>query len=345
MLGIRPGKKTVIGVTVLIVVAGLGWVAQHKLSFELREVLPREIYRSRQPDATDLVRSVDVAGIKSVVNLRGEKLDADWYIEELEASRELGLERLDIRFESYHWPRRYSLHRLIAFLDSAPRPILLHCHGGTHRAGLASAVSRALEGQPMDAVRGELSDIRTSLRMSNRGFISLFFDLYEAWLEEQGKSHDAESFRFWALTRYAPPPFDADIRVDETSAFGRVQRGAALQFAVSATNLGSESWRIDPTAVRLGVRAFGPHEQPPVDPMQFLTWRGSGTVLALVDGPSMSVGQGQSVEFQVEVQAPDLPGHYFLQVDLVWLNSENDETDWFSELGRPGFLAGMEVVD
>ena len=197
----------------------------------------------------------------------------------------------------------------------------------------------------MQAVREELSDMRTSLRLPNRGYISRFFDLYEAWLDEGGKRHDAETFRLWALTVYCAPPVNADLRVDRGSAFARVRRGDALHFTVRVTNLGSDPWSIDPHDVRLGVRVFGPHETPPTDPMQFLVWRSDGITLALVDGPTRSVGQGQAVEFQVEVRAPETPGHYVLQVDLTRPDVEDGRTTWFSEVGRPGFLAGMEVVD
>jgi hypothetical protein len=333
-------KRKVLRVATLVVVTALGWGAYELLSFELREVLPGRVYRSRQPDAADLFRAVGEAGIASVVNLRGIQYDTDWYLEELEASRRLGLERLDVRFESYQWPRLYSLHRLVVFLEQAPQPTLLHCHGGVHRAGLASAVARALEGEPVNSVRGELTRMRTSLRMANRGFINAFFDLYEEWLERNGRLHDAETFRHWALEIYCPPPFDADVRLLDGPTLERVSRGHPLQFDVAVTNLGAESWQLGPSGVHLGVRTFGPHAVPHPDPLRFMAWRQIGTRRAEVDAPTRVVGTGETIEFRVDAEAPDLPGHYILQIDLL-----DEESNWFSEFGKPGLLSRLEVVD
>jgi protein tyrosine phosphatase (PTP) superfamily phosphohydrolase (DUF442 family) len=98
------------------------------------------MYRSAQPSGTDLRRVVAGYGIKSVINLRGAQPDKDWYDDEVEVSRELGLEQVDISMSAARLPHREDLIRLLDAFNGLPRPILVHCKAGADRTGEAVAL-------------------------------------------------------------------------------------------------------------------------------------------------------------------------------------------------------------
>jgi len=100
------------------------------------------MYRSAQPSGTDLRRVVAQYeyDIKSVINLRGESSDKDWYVDEVGVSRELGLELVDISMSARHLPHKDNLIRLLDAFNELPRPILVHCKAGADRTGEAVAI-------------------------------------------------------------------------------------------------------------------------------------------------------------------------------------------------------------
>ncbi len=53
---------------------------------------------------------------------------------------------LNIGFGSHELPQSNRLNQLVDALLTAPRPILLHCHRGADRTGMASAIALILNG-------------------------------------------------------------------------------------------------------------------------------------------------------------------------------------------------------
>lgn len=98
------------------------------------------LYRSGQPAAEDLKWIAREHGIRSIINLRGAKPGEGWYDEEVAASRELGLQRVEIKLSADRLPHREDLIHLLDAFRELPRPILVHCEGGADRSGEASAL-------------------------------------------------------------------------------------------------------------------------------------------------------------------------------------------------------------
>lgn len=97
-------------------------------------------------------------GIRSVINLRGEVLDNDWYEEEIAACRELSLAHFDVRLSARRDWTDAEVDQLLDVLQSAPKPMLIHCKSGSDRTGVAAAMFVALrEGAMTDHARGQLS--------------------------------------------------------------------------------------------------------------------------------------------------------------------------------------------
>ena len=97
------------------------------------------LYRSAQPTAKAIERAYDEYGIKTIINLRGEN-DDDWYLEEEQIARELGIKLINIKMRASRIPLPKDLEKLFEAFDNAPKPILMHCQAGADRTGEASAI-------------------------------------------------------------------------------------------------------------------------------------------------------------------------------------------------------------
>ena len=62
------------------------------------------------------------------------------FFDELDISKQMGVEHYDIRMSAKRLPHRKDLLKLIELYETAPRPILIHCQGGADRTGEASAM-------------------------------------------------------------------------------------------------------------------------------------------------------------------------------------------------------------
>lgn len=102
-------------------------------------------YRSAQLSPQELRDRAERHGLMSVINLRGARPGEDWYDEELEAVKELGLEHVDVEWTVRAIPTREELLRFVDAVADLPRPTLVHCQAGADRSGLASALYGMIE--------------------------------------------------------------------------------------------------------------------------------------------------------------------------------------------------------
>jgi protein tyrosine/serine phosphatase len=103
-------------------------------------VEPGVVYRSAQMSGARLREAIAAQHIRAVLNLRGPNPGKDWYDAEVAAARADGVPHIDIALSAQHelTPRQLSAVRQA--LADAPKPLLIHCNGGSDRTGLVSAM-------------------------------------------------------------------------------------------------------------------------------------------------------------------------------------------------------------
>lgn len=103
-------------------------------------VVAGELYRSAQPTKAEVEQYAREFGIKSILNLRGVNEGSPWYDEEVAAAQDLGIKFINFRMKAARELTSEQANELIEVMRSAPKPLLIHCHAGADRTGLASAL-------------------------------------------------------------------------------------------------------------------------------------------------------------------------------------------------------------
>jgi protein tyrosine phosphatase (PTP) superfamily phosphohydrolase (DUF442 family) len=142
-------------ILIALVIAYVGVTA---MTGNFHTVAEGEVYRSAHPSPAALERYVREHGIRTVINLRGENPSDGWYQDEIATSRRLGLRHVDFRMSAKRGITRREAWRLIQIMQTAPKPILIHCESGADRTGLASALYVAgIQRRGEDAAEEQLS--------------------------------------------------------------------------------------------------------------------------------------------------------------------------------------------
>jgi protein tyrosine/serine phosphatase len=140
---------------VLAVLVGLYLHVQS--NFNLHAVEAGLVYRSGQLSPGRLTSLVRDAGIRSVINLRGEQVGVAWYDQELRITQALGVTLINYPISARSVLSGEQMQKLSALIRDAEKPVLIHCSGGADRTGLACAVYCVDAGQPRNRTREQLS--------------------------------------------------------------------------------------------------------------------------------------------------------------------------------------------
>jgi protein tyrosine phosphatase (PTP) superfamily phosphohydrolase (DUF442 family) len=293
----------------------------------LHAIVEGRVYRSAQPSGERLAEWISELGLRTVLNLRGQKSDDDrhWLKEEIATAEQAGIAHVSLRMSAADMPPAQTLRELVRVIDTAERPLLLHCKAGAERSGLAAAVVVLLETGDLDAARAEFA--------LDKGFVQLLnprlprvLDDYEAWLRERGETSTPDRFRAWATTEYAPYFYRA--RIDPIDAPDRLAAGtsASLRFRITNESRQPIEFQSDRhTGVHLGARLAPP---------------GGGAGIELRgDLVDLSLAPGASTELALALPALAEPGLWALRVDLV-----DEGVKWFHSLGSTPLDLPIEVA-
>ena len=172
--------RRVIAAGLLLAVLGCAHLADN---FQVVE--QGRFYRSGQMSDRELGAAFRKYDIRTVLNLRGVHPEEAWYRQEVAACAAGGVAHVDLAWSKNHLPEPASLARFVALCSQAETPILVHCQGGTHRTGVASACYVIDRGGSVDAARDQLGIL------FGNAPIGRLLDLYEGsalpfsqWVEE-----------------------------------------------------------------------------------------------------------------------------------------------------------------
>jgi uncharacterized protein (TIGR01244 family) len=138
------------------------------------------LYRSNHPLPWQMRDAARRLGLRTVVNLRGERRDCGSDRLGRAAAAELGLLHVDAPFESRGAPHKDRILRLAEIFASVPEPVLIHCKSGADRTGLAAGLWLLLQGRPVEEAARQLSLRWGHVRQSRTGILDAFFARYAA---------------------------------------------------------------------------------------------------------------------------------------------------------------------
>lgn len=296
--------------------------------------------RSRQLSNRSLENAFEKFGIRSVLNLRGHGRGRTWYAEEQAVCQKAEVALTTVTFDVDECPARRASLRFLKAIETLEMPILMHCHRGVDRTGWASAVVVLSNGGGLEEAEAQLSPIFGHVCLKSRCPQHKFFSAYRRWLEDNEQAQSAEVFRRWIEDYYCPDPWNAQLSIVgdvPTTAQG----GSSIELTVEAINRGNEPWLMGPSGVRVGIRVSGPIETIPVETVAPFLDRGTITSdLGRGESSNTRIDAGQSEVFRVKVNMPKMAGLYLVQVDMV-----REHVHWFSEMGWPGLVWPLEIVD
>jgi protein tyrosine/serine phosphatase len=181
-------------VFILISLAALA-VTYFLLKDNIHTVIPNQIYRSAQLPPEKLTALIQAKHIKSILNLRGDNMKQEWYQHELAISQTLQVQHYDLALRAYRLPAWQSVEQLIDLINAAPKPLLIHCEGGSDRSGLASAIALILVDKPLETSKQQFSFRYGVIYPHSVG--KLVFARYDAWLQQRDLPHTKQNFLKW----------------------------------------------------------------------------------------------------------------------------------------------------
>lgn len=309
---------------------------------EAARVAGSTVFRSPQPTPRQLREYAEELGVRSVLNLRGPNPGEQWYDEERQVVRELGLAYSEYRFETTDWPPQYEVRRLVSDVRRLPRPALLHCESGMDRSGWAAAIARLMEGAPLAEAVGELTAAKGHVCFRAGCSLHRFFDAYRGWLVRSRVRESAETFERWVSAEYVPGHFGADVVLLSPLPSTTARPGDVLEFRLRVKNVSPSRWPSfsDPSkGVRLGSRILGPSAKPIEDPIAAFR-AANGPAKDLVRAPEslLALLPGEERDVTMAFRLPAVLGHYSIQIDAV-----DEGVHWFSDLAGEGLVFAVEI--
>ena len=298
------------------------------VGWNFHTVIPGRVYRAAQPDARALGWYVRRHGVRTVINLNGCCDPKPQYLDECRATHRLDVSQEDIGMSAGRLPAVPALRHLLEVLDHAEYPVLIHCHRGIDRTGLASALALLLftDATP-DAARRELGLVRGHLAFGRTGNIDRFFDLYEAWLAGQGLGHSPAALRYYVRHDYCPGECRARLELLGARRPLRLPRRRPTSVVVRCTNTSALPWHFQPCGTA-GIHA----SFVLTDPQDQCAGIGRAGLF------HATVPPGASIDLTLSLPPLRRPGRYRLRVDMV-----DEQHAYFLQEGSEPLVCELEV--
>ena len=271
-------------------------------------VIPGRVYRSAQPEGADLDRYVRRHNIRTVVNLNGCCDPKPEYLDECRATHRLDISPEDIGMSAGRLPAVPALRHLLEVFDHAEPPLLIHCHRGIDRTGLASALALLLyTDATLDEARRELGFFRGHLSFGRTGNIDRFFDLYREWLAGRGAAHSPAALRRFVEHDYCPGECRCRLELPGAARPLRLPPGRQTAVQLRCINTSVKPWHFQPFSTA-GIHVLYEVHSEHGDAVGDL--RKAGLLRA-------TVPPGGHIDLTLALPPLPAPGRYELRVDMT----------------------------
>lgn len=159
---------------------------------------PQQAYRSAQLSNSAFESYVKKHHIRTIINLRGIEKNKPWWRNEHALTHKLNLHFVNIPLLANRFPSPKQVKELLETFKLVPRPILIHCHHGRDRTGLAAALW-VLEEMNLDK---EMA--LTQLNYSPFGHMSWLFPGMRAFIEAWANLRNKQKSLPEAIKAYNP---------------------------------------------------------------------------------------------------------------------------------------------
>lgn len=177
-----------------------------------RPVIPGKLYRCNHPSPARLASLTRRHGLRTLVNLRGHRSCGSDALSR-EAAGRLGLDHIDMAFESRGAPHRERILRFHGIYTTMRTPALMHCKSGADRAGLASGLAVLFEGGTAGEALRQLSWRFGHFSRSPTGILDAFFIHYATTAEGR------LPFLDWVRDEYDEAALRATFRASGLASF------------------------------------------------------------------------------------------------------------------------------
>jgi undecaprenyl-diphosphatase len=159
-------------------------------------IIPQQVYRSAELTHDEFIQVANLKQLKSVLNLRGENKPYHWYQVESNTLKSLNIPLYNIRLSSYVLPSKAVLQQLAHTLQTAPKPMLIHCASGADRTGMAAAMVVLLHNGTIAKAAKQISWEYGAIRSDSAG--KQMLKAYKQWMATQHiKASTAAIFMTW----------------------------------------------------------------------------------------------------------------------------------------------------
>jgi protein tyrosine/serine phosphatase len=169
-----------------------------RLFYSNKHKLGRKAWRSAQPAPHDIAR-LRRLDIKTIINLRGERLSGGYWLE-VAACKRHGIKMENCTLRSRAAPSVSELQAVRDLLARIEYPVLIHCKSGADRAGLMSVLYMHLvEEQPIEQALDQLSLKFGHIKQADTGVLDHFFHQYL-----EANQREPIAFYDWVENVYNP---------------------------------------------------------------------------------------------------------------------------------------------
>ena len=166
------------------------------------------VFRSSQP-APHQIRTLAKQGIRTIVNLRGERECGSYRLEQKYCDK-YGIKLINFRMYSRDAPSTDTIKEAENLFQTIEYPMLMHCKSGADRAGIASVLHLLLhQKKPIEVAKKQLSLKYGHIKQADTGVLDFFFERYH-----EAKRATNISFYEWLETQYNPEELKSNFHAN-----------------------------------------------------------------------------------------------------------------------------------